>query len=175
MLLADHIARRPPLRYTLASVTALRRQRPLFAALLAGGALLCLVGLPLLHAEAHAQGAGVARARAAQRAFALGFLAHRSPAQEQELRDATEEAFGGEVAEGAAQHVHDGAPRHSHGGGRHGEGALEHLGLAFASASPPPQVSPPPVLPAHVAAAPAPAPLLSRYLVPRFAQGPPLG
>lgn len=156
-------------------MTTSRRQRPLLGALLAGVAVLGLVALPLIHAESHTRERGISRARAAQRAFALGFLAHRSPDQERELRDAGDEAFGGDDAEDETRHLHGGAPRHSHGGGRHGEGALEHLGLALASAPPPAQPSPPPPLPAHVSPAPAPSPLLTRYLVPRFAQGPPQG
>ena len=147
------------------------------AALLAGVALLGLVALPLLHAESHAQERRLLRAQAARRAFALGFLSHRSPAEEADLRSSAEVAFGRGAPESAAptapQHLHDGVPHHSHGASRHGEGALEHLGLSLSAAPATPALAPPPALPEHVTPSPAPAPLLARYLVPQFAQGPP--
>lgn len=153
--------------------------RKLGAGLLAAVAIAGLAALPVLHAESHAGLEARAKAEARQIAFALAFLPHRTRAQESALRRATALAFsdGEDTHQGepAPQHAHDGAPVHSHGGLGHGEGALEHLGLALADAAPPAAVAPPLAARAVDSPAPQSAPQVVRYLVPRFAQGPPRG
>jgi hypothetical protein len=151
--------------------------RRLRAGLLVLVAACGLGALPLLHAESHAAAQEQAKAEAARTAFALAFLQHRSAAQERELRRATALAFGSGEEEEAPQapplHAHDGAPKHTHGGLVHGEGALEHLGLAIAPVAPPPPLPAPASVDAPLAAPAAQAPRAANYLVPRFAQGPP--
>lgn len=114
------------------------------AALLSLVAVAGLAALPVLHAQSHAGAEARAKEEATRTAFALGFLPHRTSAQETALRRAAALAFGerGQQRDAPPLHLHEGAPIHSHGGPGHGEGALEHLGLALALSAPPPGVQP---------------------------------
>lgn len=144
-----------------------RRAHQRIAALLAALATFGLVLAPVLHASLHAREAAAARAQAVATVFRLAFEHHRTPAQEQALGVALDEAFGGERSPASGAHSH------SHGSGPHGSGTLEHFGLAIHG--PPPaaaQVLPAPLPQGSLFAQQA---LLRtpRFTTPKHSQAPP--
>jgi hypothetical protein len=137
------------------------------AAALSAIAAFGLAVAPVLHAELHVREAENARRSAVERLFELAFQKERGQGHREQLAAAAEDAFGsgGERA-GAIHHHHPGK-------GAHGDGAPEHLTLAFRSAPPPPPLPQRPRVEAPTPARPASEHLLERYLVPSFSQGPP--
>lgn len=160
---------------TLPAERPLTRTRlQLRALLLALLGVWAFAGLPLLHAAQHGAEERLAREGARRLAFQLGFLAHRSAAQEARLRAAVEVGFGGEAPRGEGRHLHGEGAGHSHGGVAHGAGALEHLGAAVAQAAPALELSVAALPEGRLFAPGSEAVVPRRYLVPRFAQGPPV-
>ena len=138
------------------------------AALLAALATFGLVLAPVLHASVHAREAAAAHDEAVATIFRLAFEHHRTPAQEQALRTALDEAFGGSESDPAGR-----AHSHSHGAGSHGSGSLEHLGLAIHGPPPPAAEVLPPSIPAGLLFAQSALFLTPRYSTPEHSQGPP--
>lgn len=128
------------------------------AAFLTALALFGLAAAPLLHVAQHAG----SRAEAVEVAFRLGFVKHRTAAQEAALQQALEEGFGKRRPD---------APAHSHGPA--GESALQHFGVALHEAPPAPGAPEPPRLALGAIWAGAAWLFTPRYSTPRQAQAPP--
>ena len=144
------------------------------AALLAALATFGLAIAPVLHADLHARGHAVSKREALAVLFQLASKPQLTPDQRQALEEAYAAAFPG--AKNAAPHQHDSRSYggHSHGGGgAHGSGALEHLGLAIGSAASPPVVTPPKPLPRGRLLASATLLTTPRYSTPEQSQAPP--